>query len=309
MKSLASWTIALIVVGVVACELVARFALGLGTPPLSVAHETIEYMFKPNQDVDRFGNRQLYNAHGMRSGPVGESDRWILAIGDSVLNGGNLTDQDELATTELAKDVAADGVFVGNVSAGSWGPANALAWVQAHDLGLVETAVFVTHTQDETDVPRFGPLNPQTHPTEAPMSAAVELLTRYVAPRLGIGSGAGRTNPSISPITEEDKRQSADEAFGDLLTVFAQEEIKACIVAHPLREEFLAGEPGASRFTSHAKTRDVPVVSLGEDVPRTPASAERLYRDTIHITAAGQAELAKALRTCIDTARVPRASL
>lgn len=75
-------------------ELFARFYLGLGDPPLSVAHPTIEYMFKPNQDVYRFGNRQLYNRYGMRSPyfdrEKSDDELRILVIGDSVVNGGKI---------------------------------------------------------------------------------------------------------------------------------------------------------------------------------------------------------------------------
>src|SRR5687768_7294859 len=55
------------VLALVAGELFARFVLGLGDPPLSVAHPTIEYMFKPSQDCRRFSNTVSYNAYGMRS--------------------------------------------------------------------------------------------------------------------------------------------------------------------------------------------------------------------------------------------------
>lgn len=51
----------------IAGELFARFGLGLGNPPLSVVHPTIEYMFKPGQDLERFGHRVLVHAYGMRS--------------------------------------------------------------------------------------------------------------------------------------------------------------------------------------------------------------------------------------------------
>lgn len=55
-------------------EAFARFGLGLGTPPLSVADPRYEYMFKPDQDVKRFGNRVFINEYGMRSDPLPESD-------------------------------------------------------------------------------------------------------------------------------------------------------------------------------------------------------------------------------------------
>jgi len=44
--------------------------IGFGSPPLSVTHPNIEYMFAPNQDVMRFHRRVFYDAWGMRSDPV-----------------------------------------------------------------------------------------------------------------------------------------------------------------------------------------------------------------------------------------------
>src|SRR5437762_1643345 len=56
---LASGLLALLVTG----EIVARYGLGLGDPPLSVADPQIEYLFKPNQTCRRFGHRIHYNAY------------------------------------------------------------------------------------------------------------------------------------------------------------------------------------------------------------------------------------------------------
>lgn len=50
-RKYAIWSIASIVAIVVGGEVFARLYLGLGTPPLSISHPAIEYMFKPNQDV------------------------------------------------------------------------------------------------------------------------------------------------------------------------------------------------------------------------------------------------------------------
>jgi hypothetical protein len=68
------WVIALVVVVLIGGEMVARFFLGLGTPPLSVAHPRIEYMFQPNQDIRRFGNQVLINQYGMRSEALPERE-------------------------------------------------------------------------------------------------------------------------------------------------------------------------------------------------------------------------------------------
>ena len=87
-------------------EWFARSVLGLGDPPLSITHPRIEYLYAPNQDVRRFGKRFLVNDYSMRSAPLaarkGADERRVLVFGDSVVNGGNLTDHQDLATTRLA---------------------------------------------------------------------------------------------------------------------------------------------------------------------------------------------------------------
>ncbi len=84
-------------------ELFCRYILGLGTPPLSIAHPTIEYMFKPNQNLKRFDNHILINQYGMRSENISSQKDFeeyrIIVFGDSVVNGGNLTTHENLATT------------------------------------------------------------------------------------------------------------------------------------------------------------------------------------------------------------------
>jgi hypothetical protein len=110
-------------------ELIARFVLGLGDPPLSVDHPTIEYLFAPSAEHRRFGNEFRTNRYHARSDEFPQTrvsnEVRVLVLGDSVPNGGNLTDQSELAT-ELLKDKLAEAlnleVFVGNASAGSWSP-------------------------------------------------------------------------------------------------------------------------------------------------------------------------------------------
>src|SRR3954468_7045308 len=59
--------LALFLLALVAGELFARFYLGLGDPPLSIADPQIEYLFKPDQDCRRFGRRIHYNHYSMRA--------------------------------------------------------------------------------------------------------------------------------------------------------------------------------------------------------------------------------------------------
>src|SRR5262245_23618663 len=162
--------------GVVALELIARFALGLGTPPLSIRHPTIEYMFAPDQDCMRFGNHFQTNAWGMRSPPFASqkldpNEFRVMVFGDSVINGGNLTDQADLATSIVATQLERQlnrPVVVGNISAGSWGPGNWLAYAEEYGFFDADCVLLVLGSGDAGDCPEFLPLNTDTHPTTAP---------------------------------------------------------------------------------------------------------------------------------------------
>lgn len=287
-------------VGVLICgaEFGARYWLGLGTPPLSVTHPSIEYMFAPNQDVLRFGNRQLYNKYGMRSVALDEitQSHRVIVFGDSVLNGGNQTDHDGLATTRATDG----GTFYGNVSAGSWGPANIVAWIEEYGLIGAETAVIVISTHDLHDVPSFAPLNPQTHSTEPPVSALVEGMQRYVPrylPWLSLGRGSDRPEP-------EQAQVSAAGSISAFIDRIASADVRLCAIQHKTRQEL--GQPpttDAQTIKALFDARDVPVLDFGPALQQTEKSP---YRDGIHINEFGQQLLSDYLRTCSDVARVPR---
>lgn len=110
-------------------ELFARFVLGLGDPPLSIADREIDYLFAPNQNCNRFGNAIIYNNYSMRTGfdITNDGRKRIFVVGDSVVNGGAMTDHNRLATTLLQNELG-DCYAVCNVSAGSWGLGNCVAY-------------------------------------------------------------------------------------------------------------------------------------------------------------------------------------
>ena len=106
-------------------EIFAKYILGLGNPPISMEHRTIEYEFVPNQDLRRFHKKIKINSMGMRSNEFSKhsNKKRILVYGDSVIWGGSLTDQKNLST-EILKQLLKKNNYnfeVGNISAGSWG--------------------------------------------------------------------------------------------------------------------------------------------------------------------------------------------
>lgn len=297
-------------------ECVARFGLGLGTPPLSVPDSEIEYMFKPNQDVMRFGNRQLYNAYGMRNEdfpadkPAGEYR--IICFGDSVLNGGGLTDHSRLATTLLKERLEQQwlrSVLVANISAGSWGPVNMMAYARKYGLFEADQVVVQLSSHDIGDVPTFDPLNPFTHPTRNPCSATWEGITRYVpryVPALRSilqGEPADENLPEPAPDELEKMRM---EAFQRSLKALDQLHDGAMavgagflIVLHSERGEAESGEVqmGHDYFVEWARLHEVDILDLGPYEAASLRAGIDPYRenDSIHLSDAGQSILAAQL--------------
>ena len=104
-------------------------------------------------------------------------------IGDSVINGGALTDDRELATRIAQERLAADlerPVWVGNVSAGSWGPGNQLAYLRKFGTFDADVAIVVLSTHDIADVPDFAPDLGPDFPERPPMLALEEAVDRYL---------------------------------------------------------------------------------------------------------------------------------
>src|SRR5687767_2589355 len=92
-------SVLVVVIALVIVEVALRQFFGLGDMLLFQADSSFEYIAQPNQDKTRFGNRILSNEYSMRSLPLKGSDTCIvLGFGDSILNGGSLTDQDSVAT-------------------------------------------------------------------------------------------------------------------------------------------------------------------------------------------------------------------
>lgn len=287
--------LAVVVILILVAELVARFALGFGTPPLSIADPHTEYRFQQNQDVMRYHNRLFYNEYSMRSPPLSEvtAARRVLVLGDSVLNGGNRTDHGELATT-LASD---DTRFFGNASAGSWGPANLLGWVERYGFIGADTVVLVLNSEDLHDLPSFEPLDRATRPTEAPLSALTDMIFSEVLPRLSFESAPPK-------VRDESSLQTGMQQIENLIDRVAENGLRLCLVQHWQTEELADGPyPTSGQITEIFAGRNVPTLSTAPAY--TNGGGDRLFRDTMHLNAEGQQVLAPLLRQCDDLAQVP----
>lgn len=167
-------------------ELILRFGFGFCNAPLYIEDSDFEYVFAPNQYRFRFRNVVKTNEFSMRSEPINPTDTTVvLLIGDSVINGGNPTSHEELASTLLEKQFTEhyhQPVRVLNVSAGSWGPDNAFAFLKKNGFFGADVIGLVTSSHDAYDNMSHHKLvgeNPN-YPNKQYKVALYEFWHRYI---------------------------------------------------------------------------------------------------------------------------------
>ena len=169
-------------------EIYLRVRYGLCNAVLMRADDDYEYIAQPKQDRRRLGNRVLYNSYSMRSGELKDGSLRILCLGDSILNGGTLTDHEKLATTILSKELTVKikhEVQVMNVSAGSWGPDNCYAWLKRHGDFGAKMIILVVSSHDVHDTMTFVPVvgKVKAFPVRQYPLALIEVCDRYLFPK------------------------------------------------------------------------------------------------------------------------------
>ena len=305
----ARWLIAavLLVASLSGTELFCRFRLGLGTPTLSIADPEIEYLFAPNQHLRRFGNRVDYNAWSMRSDdfPVHKSqanELRVMVFGDSVINGGTLTDQRDTATSTLQRQlgvVLGRPVVVGNISAGSWGPPNMLAYAQRFGLFQADFVVLVLSSHDYADAPTFEPVVgvssdfPAQNPWCATWEAVTRYLPRYLPKRAAQPSAA---EPALQAANQKDI-EAALGALGGLIRLAKQSGAKVLVAQHLETEEL---PPRRAKEGHAAIARVAHEMGIEAFDLEGQGDSSALYRDTIHPNQAGQAHMAARLLSAIQ---------
>lgn len=287
-------------------ELFARFVLGLGDPPISISDSEVDYLFAPNQNCNRFGNAIIYNNYSMRTGfdITNDERKRIFVVGDSVVNGGALTDHNRLATTLLQNELG-DDYAVCNVSAGSWGIGNYVAYFNKNcELldggGGVLFLEINSHDLWEDDPKMTAGANVGNDVfliDRKPACALWEGLNRYLLPRIRRYFKVAKINNKVDVVHwEEDAyNKSAQYNLRMLDKIFSMPFEKKFLVIHRTRQETESGavSVGEKAFRDSAQSYDVPILLLELD----PASD---YRDVIHLNDNGQHKLYKLLRAHLD---------
>ena len=279
-KALFMWAVGLALVG----ELILR-SWGLRDHPLYTADPRYEYMTLPEQDV-RYGGIDLRtNELGLRSAPIRKKrGRRVLVIGDSVVNGGMQTTQDSMATALAQQRTAIELI---NLSAASWGPDNAMAFLRAHGTFDADAIVLVFSSHDAYDRMTFTPIvgvHP-SYPDHRPL-----LAWSMVIDRMLYRAGRGYRPPG--------QRGAFAGGWKALCDTAASLQIPLVVLLHPELGELTMRhyDDRGQRILDSLNAWNVPVVELLDSLDAS------LYTDRIHLGNAGQRRLAEVLSSALYAA-------
>lgn len=285
----ALFSVAIVAFLLITTEVLLRWMWGLANAPLYDESGAYEYMAKPNQDGYRFGNHYHYNSFSQRSEEPDSTKTIVLGLGDSVIFGGVLTDQDSLATSLFSAET---GMQMLNISAGSWGPDNCAAYLK--EKGLFEAKgmfllVSSHDAYDNMDFQKVVGVHP-SYPDKQYLTAWGELICRYIYPRtIGKMIGGGKLlDPDakvLNGIGIHKNGKEFNSGFAQLKTMADSANIKLIVCLHPDQEELTVKRYNGQgqEIIKWCETNSVQLIKeLDEGITK------EMYRDGIHTNAKGQ---------------------
>jgi hypothetical protein len=307
----------LAVIAFAVAELVCRFAIGLGDPPLYQADAQMEYLLQPSKTYQRFHNRFAVNRYGMRSDdfpPVKSSPNEfrVLVVGDSIVYAGVRIDQREIDTEIMARDLQHDlarPIVVGNASAKSWGPPNELAYLKRYGTLDADVVILELSSHDYADAPTFVPVVgiSADYPDKKPPLALVDLFETYLLPRY-LHIGATPTGIDKTMINTSESAQDIAEcrdAERDFFRYVRAHKAKVALAQHLSLPE-LTGKYQTGYYANQevAKEENVPYADDAEELQVQLKSAQSPFfsGDPLHLSRPGQPILAHTLRRAVDLA-------
>lgn len=311
-----------IVVCVITVELILRLGFGFCDALLYQNDSRYEYIAQPLQQRRRFGARILVNSYSQRSDEPDTTRVIVLGLGDSVLFGGTMIDHDSLATTLFS---AITGMQMLNISAGSWGPDNCAAYINAHGTFGARVMLLVCSSHDGYDIMSHAPVVGvfSNYPDHQYVTAIGELMQRYVMPRWRYWLSGVRfldpdeqiadtekvLKPVTTPVSAEEKQAVVDSVpakstvfnpgFAQLKEISEQAGIPFIIYLHAEKGELMAGTYNSMgrQIIAWAADNDVPLyqdLQMGTDLS--------MYRDIIHPNEKGQRKMAQDFIPIIENA-------
>lgn len=279
-------------------EFTLRFVFGFCDAVLYQSSPAYEYIAQPNQHRYRFFSHIDYNSYSQRSDEPDSTKTIVLGLGDSVIFGGTMLDQDSIATTLFSKET---GMQMLNISSGSWGPDNCAAYLKEKGSFGAKAMVLVCSSHDAFDVMSHIPVVGiyPNYPDKQYKLAIWEVIDRYLMPRIKGWLGQSElVDPDakvVKNVNSEGVAQKSlnfDPGFEQLLQISKEKNIPFFIYLHPEMDEVVSKEykEGGKLIIEWAKANDVKLVNgLDEGV------TTGMFRDVIHLNKKGQRNLANSL--------------
>jgi GDSL-like Lipase/Acylhydrolase family len=301
----------------VAAELVCRFAIGLGDPPVYQVDEKLEYLLQPSKTYYRFHRRFSVNHYSMRADDFppeksSPNELRVIVVGDSIIYGGVLIDQSEIDTEILKRDLQQQfgrPVVVGNASAKSWGPPNELAYLQRYGTLDADVVVLELSSHDYADAPTFVPVVgiSAAYPAKKPPSALFDLFETYILPRY---FHVGATPEGIDKTMINEAQSSEDiamcrDAEREFFRFVRAHKARIALMQHLSLPELNGNyQPGYYANQAVAKEENVPYVDDADELHDKLKLGESAFYpgDSLHLNREGQAILAHSLEKAVGLA-------
>ncbi len=298
------------IAALIVIELTLRLAFGFGNPVLSQADSDTGYRFQPNQKIFRFGKEIDYNQYSQRSEPITPEKPHgklrILMTGDSVLNGGNPTDQYQTITELFESKLSKSGhpAEILNASAGSWGIGNQLGYLRKFGMFSSDAIILQIGTHDLTQPTstseRVG--HDPNYPNQKPLLAIQEVWSRYAWPQLSAKFGIGTPSieiPLSSPTEIERQFQQNMEMLKVIIKEAHANKARVFVLFTPNREDLIP-KPQIPKYKSEflqlLNSLQVPVIDTHRAWSTLPQKTVATYfRDGVHISVAGNQAVADLL--------------
>ena len=288
----------------IAIEIVLRFCFGFCDAVLYQSSPAYEYIALPKQHRYRFFSHIDYNSFSQRSEEPDSTKTIVLGLGDSVIFGGTMLDQDSIATTLFSKET---GMQMLNISSGSWGPDNCAAYLREKGTFGAKAMVLVCSSHDAFDVMSHIPVVGiyPNYPDKQYKLAIWEVIDRYLMPRIKVYfRGKQLLDPDAQAVEKvksdegvANKALNFDPGFDQLLQISEGKHIPFFIYLHPEVGEVMSRKykEGGLMIMEWAKTHHIKLIDgLNEGV------TVDMYRDVIHLNEKGQRNLANSLKKMIN---------
>lgn len=285
-------------------EIILRYVFGFCDAVLYQSSPAYEYIAQPNQHRYRFFSHIDYNSYSQRSEEPDSTKTIVLGLGDSVIFGGTMLDQDSIATTLFSKET---GMQMLNISSGSWGPDNCAAYLKEKGTFGAKAMVLVCSSHDAFDVMSHIPVVGiyPNYPDKQYKLAIWEVIDRYLMPRIKVYFRGKQLLDPDAQVVEKvksdegvaNKALNFDPGFDQLLQISEGKHIPFFIYLHPEVGEVMSRKykEGGLMIMEWAKTHHVKLIDgLNEGV------TVDMYRDVIHLNEKGQRNLANSLKKMIN---------